>query len=111
MAAQEPPDVLDIDIDQRPGQQGPGPACEPFWGRLVQQLQNPLISGLRINRLLARSRFVLQSFKAVVGIAVPPKTDNPRLDPDFLGYRPGAAPIRRQQNYPGPLQIALQCHR
>ena len=29
----------------------------------------------------------------------------------FLGDRPGAAPGRRQQNYPCSLQIALQCHR
>ncbi len=39
------------------------------------------------------------------------KADNPRLNPDFLGDRPGAAPVRRQQNYPSPLQIALQRHR
>src|SRR5204862_1352742 len=50
-------------------------------------------------------------FKAMVGIAVPPKADNPRLDPDFLGDRAGAAPVRRQQNDPCPLQIALQRHR
>ena len=111
VAAQEKPDILDIDIAQRPGQQGPGPACEPFWRRLIQQLQNPLIGGLRIDRLLARSRLVLQPFKAMVGIATPPKADNPRLDPNFLGYRAGAAPGRRQQNYPRPLQIALQRHR
>jgi hypothetical protein len=53
----------------------------------------------------------LQPFKAMVGIAMPPKADNPRLDPNFLGDRPGAAPIRRQQNYLCPLQIALQRHR
>jgi len=53
----------------------------------------------------------LQAFKAMVGIAVPPKADDSRLDPDFLGNRPGAAPGSRQQNYPRPLQIALQCHR
>jgi hypothetical protein len=105
VAAQDPPDILDVNIAQRPGQQGPGPACEPFGRRSIQQPQNPLIGGLRIDRLLARPRLVLQPFKAMVG------TDNPRLDPNFHGYRPGAAPGRRQQNYPRPLQIALQCHR
>jgi hypothetical protein len=54
-------------------------------GRLVLQLQNPLVGRLRINRLLARPRLVLQPFKAMVGIAMPPKADNPRLDPNFLG--------------------------
>src|SRR5467141_2395171 len=111
VAAQEPPDILDVNIAQRSRQQRPGPACEPVWRRFIQQLQNPLIGGLRIDRLLARPRLVLQPFKAMVGIAMPPKADNPRLDPNFLGNRAGAAPGRRQQNYPRPLQIALQCHR
>src|ERR1700730_14329663 len=111
VAAQEPPDILDVNIAQRPGQQGPGPACEPFRRRFVQQLQNPLVGGLRIDRLLARSRLVLPPFKRQVGIAMPPKADDPRLDSTFLGYRPRAAPGRRQQNYPRPLQIALHCHR
>jgi hypothetical protein len=102
---------LDVNIAQRSGQQGPGPACEPVRRRFVQQLQNPLVGGLRINRLLAGPRLVLQPFKTMVGIAMPPKADNPRLDPNFLGYRAGAAPVRRQQNYPRSLQIALQRHR
>jgi len=34
---------------------------------------------------------------------MPPKADNPRLDPNFLGDRPGAATVRRQQNYLRPL--------
>src|SRR5206468_1017220 len=56
-------------------------------------------------------RLVSQAFKAMVGIAMPPKADNPRLDPNLLGDRPGATPGRRQQNDPSPLQIALQRHR
>jgi hypothetical protein len=102
---------LDVNIAQRLGQQRAGPACKPFRWRFVQQLQNPLVGGLRIDRLLARPRLVFQPFKAMIGIAMPPKADNPRLDPNFLGYRAGAAPRRRQQNYPRPLQIALQRHR
>jgi hypothetical protein len=47
----------------------------------------------------------------MINIAVPPKADDPRLDADFFGDRAGAAPVRRQQNYPRPLQIALQRHR
>jgi hypothetical protein len=47
----------------------------------------------------------------MVGIAMPSKADNPRLDTDFLGDRPRAAPGRRQQNDRRPLQIALHCHR
>ncbi|MEY9129258.1 hypothetical protein ACVMII_007737 [Bradyrhizobium diazoefficiens] len=86
VAAQEPPDILDIDIAQRLGQQGAGPARKPLRWRLIQQLQNPLVGRLRIDRLLARPRLVLQPFKAMVGIAMPPKADNPRLDPNFLGY-------------------------
>jgi hypothetical protein len=84
--------------------------CACRW-RFVQQLQYPLVSCPRIDRLLARPRLVFQPFKAMVGIAMPPKADNPRLDPNFLGDRPGAASGRRQQNDPCSLQIALQCHR
>ena len=111
MAAQEPLAVLDVDIVQLPGQRGPGPAGEPGGRRFIEQLQNPLVGRFRIDRLLARSRLVLKPFEAKVRIAMPPKADNPRLDPNFLGYRPGAAPGRRRQNNPCPLQIALQCHR
>src|SRR5947199_2200416 len=100
VAAQEPPDILDVNIAQRLGQQGAGPARKPLRGQLIQQLQNPLVSGLRIDRLLAGPRLVLQPFKAMVGIAVPPKADNPRLASDFFVDRAGAAPVRRQQNYP-----------
>jgi hypothetical protein len=42
VVAQEPPDILDVNIAQRLSQQGPGPACESFWRRSIQQLQNPL---------------------------------------------------------------------
>src|SRR6266511_1384245 len=52
VAAQEPPDILHVDIAQRLGQQRAGPACKPLRGRLIQQLQNPLVGRLRINRLL-----------------------------------------------------------
>src|ERR1700758_4969400 len=111
VAAQEPPDILDINIAQRLGQQRAGSTRKPFRWRLVQQLQNPLVGRLRVNRLLARPRLVFQPFKAMDGIAMPPKAYNPRLDPNLLGDRPGAAPGRRQQDYPCPLQIALQCRR
>src|SRR5262249_27642493 len=47
----------------------------------------------------------------MVGVAMPPKADDPGLDPNFLGDRPRAASGRRQKNYPRPLQIALQRHR
>ncbi len=69
--------MLDVNIAQRPRQQGPGPACEPFWRWFIQKPQNPLIGGLRINRLLAWPRLVFQTFKAMVGIAAAPKADNP----------------------------------
>ena len=37
MIAQEPPDILDVNVAQCLGQQRPGPARKPFRGRLVQQ--------------------------------------------------------------------------
>ena len=59
VAAQEPPDILDVNIAQRLGQQRAGPARKPLRGRLIQQLQNPLVGRLRIDRLLAGPRLVL----------------------------------------------------
>jgi hypothetical protein len=52
----------------------------------------------------------LQTFKTVIRIVMPPKADNPRLDPNLLGDRSGAA-TGSQKNDPCPLQIALQRHR
>ena len=72
----------------------------------VTEFEKPVFA--QPHPMLARPRLVLQSFKAMVGIAMPLKADNPRLDPDLLGDRPGATPVRRQQNNPRPLQIALQ---
>src|SRR5450631_2514943 len=57
VAAQEPPDILDVNIVKFPGQQGPGPAREPGRRRFIEQLQNPFVGRLRIDRLLARPRF------------------------------------------------------
>lgn len=95
MAAQEAPDILDVNIAQRLGQYTAAPARKPLRRQLVlQQLQNPLVGGLRIDRLLARTRLVLQLFKAMIGMVVPPNADNPRLDSDF--FRAGATPVRRQ---------------
>jgi hypothetical protein len=72
---------------------------------------NPFVRGLRIDRLLARQGLALQTFNTVIRIAMPLKADNPRLDPNLLGDRSGAATGSRQKNDPCPLQIALQCHR
>ena len=49
----------------------------------------------------------MQTFKTMIRIAMPPKADNPWLDPDLLGDRSGAATGRCQQYDPCPLQIAL----
>jgi hypothetical protein len=43
VAAQEPSDILDVNISEGPGQKRPGAACETFGPRFIQQLQNPLI--------------------------------------------------------------------
>ena len=87
---------------ERLGQQRAGPARKPLRGRLIQHTFKIRLA------VTFGPRLVLRSFKAMIGIAVPPKADNPRLDSDFFGYRAGAAPVRRQQNEPRPLQIALQ---
>ena len=86
---------------------GPRPARVPGGRRLIEQLPNQLVGGLRIERLLTRQRLALQTFKTMIRIAMPPKADNPWLDPNLLGDRSGAATGRCQQHDPCPLQIAL----
>jgi len=105
---QAAPDILDIDIAQCLGQQRPRPPPKALGWRLVQQAQYPLVRCRRVERLLARMGLVLQPLKAVIGIAMPPQADNPRLNPDFLGDRPRTPALCRKQNDPCPLQIALQ---
>src|SRR5580704_5771066 len=111
VAAQESPDILDVNIAQRLGQQRSAPACKSCRRWFVQQPKNPLVGCFRVDRPLARPRLVFKPFKPLFGIAMPPQTHNPRLHPDFLGDRPRAAIVRSQQNNPRPLQITLQCHR
>jgi hypothetical protein len=54
-----------------------------------------------------RPQLVFKPFKPLFGVATPPQSDNPRLDPDFPRDRPGAAPVRCQQNNPRPFQITF----
>src|SRR6266446_6893925 len=111
VAAQESPDILNVNIAQRRGQQRSRPAREPLWCRLVQQSQNPPVGRLRIDRLFAGARLVLQALETLIGKAVTPEADDPWLDAYLLGDRARAAAFRRQQNNPRPLQITLQCAR
>lgn len=46
VAAQEAPDILDVNIAQRLGQYRAAPARKPLRRQLIQQLQNPLVGGL-----------------------------------------------------------------
>lgn len=43
VAAQEPPDILDVNIAQRLGQQRAGPAHKSLRGRLIQQLSVAIV--------------------------------------------------------------------
>jgi hypothetical protein len=98
VAAQEPPDILYIDITKLPSQQRASPAYVTGRKLPIEQLQYPLVGDRRVDRLLARLRLALQAGKPIIRKAMPPKADNPWLDSNFLGYRSGAAPVRCQQN-------------
>src|SRR4029077_19436711 len=84
------------------------PPREPGRRRGVQQRKDALVRRLRVDRLLARTRLVLQTPKAFIGKAMPPKAGDPRLYTDLLGNRPSAPASRRKQNNSGTLQITLQ---
>src|SRR5882724_5407634 len=106
--AQEAPDILNINVAQCLGQQWTRPAGIARRRWFIQKRQYPLVRRLAVDRLLAPTRTVLQPTKAVLGKAPPPVADNTRLNADFLGDRARATPIRRQQDYPRPLHVALR---
>src|SRR6202008_3263648 len=100
--------ILDIDVAEGVGKQWPRPPREPGRRRVVQQRKDALVRRLRVDRLLPRTRLVLQTPKAFIGKAMPPKAGDPRLYTDPLGNRPSAPASRRKQNNSGTLQITLQ---
>src|SRR2546430_16859519 len=102
-----PPAVLNVDAAQRLAQKRPGPAPETRRGRLVQQLQYPLVRRRRVERLFARTRLVLQPGQPVIGVAMPPTANNPRLNADLFGYPPRAPTVRLPQHNPGTLHTPL----
>src|ERR1700691_1917828 len=104
---QTAPDILNVDVTQRLSQQRSTPAGKAFRRRLVQKSQDPFVRRRRIEGLLTRTRLVFQPIQTVVGIAMPPAADNPRLNPNLLGNRTGAAAFSRQQHNPRSLQILL----
>ena len=106
--AQEAPDILNVNVAQCLGQQRTRPPGIALRRRLLQKRQNALVRRLAVDRLLARSRAVLQPTKAVLGKAPPPVADDARLNAHFLGDRTRAAALGRQQHYPRPLHVALR---
>src|SRR5579862_3075069 len=107
VVTQATPDILDVDIAQCPGQKRPCPAPEPRRWRLVQQLQYPFVRRRRVERLFARTWLILQPRKPMIGVAMPPTADNPRLNANLFGNRPRTPALRSQQNNPRALQVAL----
>ena len=110
VAAQEPPDISDMSTSpSASASRGPVQRANPCGGGFSAARESACRPS-SIDRLSARPRLVLQPFKAMVGIAMPPRSTIRGWTPTSW-HRPGAAPIRRQQNNPCPLQIALQRHR
>ena len=80
-------------------QDNPRPGKQPIYTkatdkRILRQLdkppQNPLVGRLRLHRLLARPRLVLQPLEAIVGVAMPPKADK------NAGWTPTSLAIDRE---------------
>ena len=104
--AQEAPDILNINVAQCLGQQRTRPAGIALRRWLIQNRQNALVRGLAVDRLLACPWTILEPTKAALGKVPPPVAHNARLNANFLGDRPRAATLSRQQHYARPLQVA-----
>jgi hypothetical protein len=103
--AQEAPDILNINVARGLSRSGPvHREAAPY-----PEAPECACSGLAVDRLLARPWTILQSTKAVLGKAPAPVADNARLNAHFLGDRPRAATLSRQQHYSRPLHVALRC--
>lgn len=61
MVAQEPPDILHVNIAQRSASRGPVQRANPCGAGLSSSFSIPVVCGLRIDRLLAGPRLVLQA--------------------------------------------------
>src|SRR3984957_5029662 len=111
MLAQEAPNILNVNVAKGSGQQRPRPAGIPFRRRLIQKRKNALVRDHAVDRLLARSRTILQPLKAVVGKAVSPLADNARLNPHLCGNLARSAPLSRKQHDPRTLLVTLRRYR
>ena len=106
--AQEAPDVLNVHVAQRLGQQRTRPPGIALRWRLRQKRQDALVRRLAVDRLLAGPGTLLQTAKAVLGKAPPPVADDARPNTHFFGDRTRAAALSRQQYYARPLHVALR---
>lgn len=106
--AQEAPNILNVNVARRLGQQRTRPPCRALRRRLIRKRENALVRGLAVGRLLSRPGLVPQPFKAMVGKALSPVADDARLNPHLLGNRSRAAARGRQQDYARSLHVALR---
>src|SRR5262245_2131322 len=106
--AQKAPDILNINIAQCLGQQRTRPPRIALRRWLIQKRQNSLVRGLAVDPLLTGSWTILQPAKAVLGKPPPPLAHNTRLNAHFLGDRPRAATLSRQQHYSRSLDVGLR---
>ena len=105
--AQEAPNILNVNIPQRLGQQRTRPSGIALRWRLIQKRQNAPVGRRTVDRLLVGAQAVLKSSKAVIGKTPPPFADDTRLNTHFLSDRARAAALSRQRDYPRTRHLAL----
>jgi len=104
-----PPDILDVNIASAGGQQGPVQR-QTFRWRFCRAAQNPFVGGFRYRSAALPGRGLSFSpSRPMVGIAMPPKADDPRWTPTSLAID-RVLPRRRQRTIRARLK-SVQSHR
>ena len=104
---QRPPNVLHIDVAQRPRDQWPVPARKPLGRRLVENFANALVGHLAIDRWGAGPQPNLQPVETFARVADAPQAHRGRGRLQLAGDLPRPVPFRRFQHDPYPQQLPL----
>src|SRR5258708_27002253 len=103
LGAQEAPDILDIDIAERRGQERPRPAAISLRRGLIQQHQNAPASLRRVLRRGTSVTRLVETGEPSVAITHTPLLCRAGRAADPPSDRPPCHAVLRQHNRPGPL--------
>src|SRR5215510_12798273 len=107
LLAQRAPDVLNVDIAQRLGDQGPVPACKTSGRRLIEDRANASVRLSVIDAWGPGARQIFKPSKPLARKATAPQADRGRGCLELAGDVPRSPSLRRLQHDADPQQLPL----